>query len=69
MGVDALTWVQVSEDRLANFCFHCGCVGHNRKTCLLTNHITIMGSDGVSVLVFGIWLRSDYGDGNCFTAH
>ena len=63
------SWVQVKYDRLANFCFHCGLFGHDRKTCSLVNPITITGLEDETTSLHGPWLQSDYVEVDCFKAH
>lgn len=53
-GIEGDCWVTIRYERLPEFCFHCGCIGHMAKECsdmLGKNDQT--GSD----MEFGGWLR------------
>lgn len=54
-GVDAV-WVPFSYERLPNFCYMCGFLGHSEKECSFTT--TGGAVSERSELPYGAWLRA-----------
>ncbi|KAM7490550.1 hypothetical protein LguiA_033471 [Lonicera macranthoides] len=48
-------WVPVSYERLPDFCFECGCIGHGYKDC--TKFINLNPEERAGKRPYGVWLR------------
>ncbi|XP_035543083.1 uncharacterized protein LOC118346304 [Juglans regia] len=61
MGNGESCWVRFSYERLPNFCYLCGCLGHGDRECGLRQ--TAAEGDNMGSVPYGAWLRaSSYGD-------
>lgn len=53
-------WVRFSYERLPNFCYHCGYLGHGDKECGSRQNLPL--AKGVEMLPYGIWIKAtNYG--------
>ncbi|KAI7999590.1 hypothetical protein LOK49_LG09G01115 [Camellia lanceoleosa] len=50
-------WVTLTYEKLPNFCFHCGLLGHSIRDC--ANKILGEGEEVGSPLQYGPWLRAE----------
>lgn len=61
VGAGEAVWVLFSYERLPNFCYLRGCLGHGERECLSVN--VSFDLSAMIDLPYGIWLRAGcYGD-------
>ncbi|KAK2994943.1 hypothetical protein RJ640_019332 [Escallonia rubra] len=53
---DSSSWIRIQYERLPDFCYKCGRLGHTNKIC---EHPNLQPPDNM-VSPFGHWLRSDF---------
>lgn len=58
-GEDA--WVQFKYERLSDFCYKCGALGHVTSRCHLETPATISSGNGITTKLYGPWLRAEHG--------
>lgn len=49
-------WASVKYERLTDFCFSCGCLGHTDRTC---NQLMIMAEDNRNQQCYGPWNQTE----------
>lgn len=49
-------WLRFKYERLPNFCYYCGCLGHLERECTITGDISV----GIKDLPYGRWWRADF---------
>ena len=59
-------WVQFKFEKLGDFYYKCGRIGHDRTLCNEKETSRIESLEGDNVPVFGPWLRTDSSLSNCF---
>ncbi|PON68593.1 Zinc knuckle CX2CX4HX4C [Parasponia andersonii] len=58
-------WIQLKYERLHDFCFKCGVLGHDHRICSATERVTV--SNGITrVALYGAWLRAENDILSCF---
>ncbi|PON60276.1 Zinc knuckle CX2CX4HX4C [Trema orientale] len=59
-------WVQLKYERLSDFCYKCGHIGHRRISCRELKATTKEGLDGKDYNLYGPWLGSKCDIPHCF---
>lgn len=60
-------WIQLKYERLSDFCYRCGRIGHGPKKCRELKTTTMEGLDGKDYTLYGPWLRAVCDIPNCFS--
>lgn len=55
VGTNHSCWIRFFYERLSNFCYYCGCLGHNFKKCSRWEYWK--NTDDPQCLPYGQWLR------------
>ena len=58
-------WVQLKFENAPMFCYSCGSIGHDQKSCTVPCQI-IISPAGRKVWKFGPWLKAEAGKDSCF---
>lgn len=61
-------WVQLKFDRLPVYCYKCGLLNHEEKSCSSKDPAMISDVEGATVKLYGNWARSNSPSLTCFTA-
>ncbi|KAL5538255.1 hypothetical protein UlMin_042244 [Ulmus minor] len=61
-------WVQLKYEKIGDFCYKCGRLGHDRSSYLEKEVTKIESTEGRHVPVYGPWLRVDSKLRDCFSA-
>ncbi|KAJ7961439.1 Zinc CCHC-type-like protein [Quillaja saponaria] len=59
-------WIQFKYERMAQFCFKCGTLGHVMKWCKESTITKIEAPDGKKVQLYGPWMNSESTIKSCF---
>ncbi|PON36656.1 Zinc knuckle CX2CX4HX4C [Parasponia andersonii] len=59
-------WIQLKYERLSDFCYRCGCIGHGPKKCRELKTTSMEGLDGKDYSLYGPWLRAVCYIPSCF---
>ncbi|KAK9266357.1 hypothetical protein L1049_012628 [Liquidambar formosana] len=62
-------WIQFKYERLSDFCYRCGYLGHGLKDCSVEagGGCGVAGNPSHGVSAFGPWLRASHGDFSRFS--
>ncbi|KAL5548197.1 hypothetical protein UlMin_003428 [Ulmus minor] len=60
-------WVQLKYEKIGDFCYKCGRLGHDRSVCLDRDVTLLESTENSHVPTYGPWLRVDSKLRDCFT--